>query len=345
LKAGRIFEYERPVKVVEVEQPKISGPWDVIVRVGGAGVCRTDLHIQEGIMKDLFHPSLPYTLGHENSGWVEEVGEKVRGLAKGDPVIVHPQMTCGFCRACRTGNDMYCADSKFPGVDGTDGGYAEFLKTSARCVIKLATGTDPVPLAPFADAGITAYHAVKRIERLTTPESWVVVVGVGGLGHFAIQILKVLTPARVLALDVNGERLELARRIGADDAILAGTDGGVKGVLERISNRGADIVMDFVGEKGTPTNAIKMLKRGGTYSIIGYGGTVTNSTLDMIAREVTIMGNFVGTYNELAELMELNRQGRVRVTFNKFPLSDVANVMEKLNRGEISGRAVLEPAR
>jgi D-arabinose 1-dehydrogenase-like Zn-dependent alcohol dehydrogenase len=345
LKAAQVFEYRKPVRVVEVEEPKISSPWDVIIRIGGAGVCRTDLHIQEGQMKEIFHPSLPYTLGHENSGWIETVGSEVQGFSRGDPVILHPQITCGFCRACRRGDDMYCENSRFPGVDGTAGGYAEFLKTSARCVIKLAPGTNPVPLAPFADAGITAYHAVKRIERLTTPESTIVVVGVGGLGHIAIQLLKTITPARLIALDITEERLALARKIGADEVILAGRDGGVKDLLEKTSGTGCDIVLDFVGERDTPANAIKMLKRGGTYSIIGYGGTVSNTTLDMIAREITIMGNFVGTFNDLAELMELNRQGKVSVTHKTFGLSEAADVMEKLNRGEIQGRAVLDPLR
>lgn len=343
MKAGQIFQYKDPIRIVEVNEPKITRPWDVIVRVGGAGVCRTDLHVKDGLMDGMFHPKLPYTLGHENSGWIEEVGSEVTGLKKGDPVILHPQISCGFCRACRTGNDMYCTSSSFPGVDGTDGGYAEFLKTSSRCVIKLASSVDPVLVAPFADAGITAYHAIKRIERLTTPESWIAVIGIGGLGHIAVQLLKVMTPSRVIAIDLTEERLELARKIGADELALSGKDGGVAEVLSKTSSAGVDVVLDFVGEHSTPEHAIKMLKRGGTYSIIGYGGTVTNPTIDMIAREITIMGNFVGTYNELSELMELYRQGKVGVTCKRFWLSEASEVMSMLDRGEIAGRAILMP--
>src|SRR5450759_2791288 len=164
MKAVRLFVYNEPVKMVDVPDPKIEAPTDVIVKIGGAGVCRTDLHIIEAVWREaLGNPALPYTIGHENAGWIEEVGSGVTNLKKGDPVILHPLRSCGLCRACRAGYDMYCEQGIFPGLDGTDGGYAEYLKTSVRSVIKLAPGTDPVPLAPFADAGITAYHAVKRV--------------------------------------------------------------------------------------------------------------------------------------------------------------------------------------
>lgn len=163
MKAGRIHAYHEPITIDDIEEPKIDSETDVIVKIGGAGVCRTDLHIVDGIWKDaLGNPSLPYTIGHENAGWIEAVGSGVKDLHKGDPVILHPLMSCGICPACRAGQDMHCTHSHFPGLDGTDGGYAEYLKTSVRAVIPLAPGTDPVPLAPFADAGITAYHAVKN---------------------------------------------------------------------------------------------------------------------------------------------------------------------------------------
>ena len=345
MKAVRMFAYNEPVRMVDVPDPVIDSPTDVIVKIGGAGVCRTDLHIIEAVWRDaLGNPPLPYTIGHENAGWIEEVGSAVTGLKKGDPVILHPLRSCGLCRACRAGNDMHCEHGIFPGLDGTDGGYAEYLKTSVRAVVPLAAGTDPIPLAPFADAGITAYHAVKKLIPDTYPGSVVVVTGIGGLGHFAVQLLKVMTPAKVVALDAAPERLEFALKLGADHAVLAGEDGGIRGVLDYTEGRGADIVMDFVGEHGTPEKAFKMLRpKGGVYSIIGYGGTVAPTTLDMINREMKIVGNLVGTYNDLAELMELNHQGKIHITSFTFPLSEAVTVLHDLDTGKIVGRAVLEP--
>ncbi len=343
MRAGRVHAYHEPITVDEVNIPEIEGPNDVIVKIGGAGVCRTDLHIVEGIWKDaVSNPALPYTIGHENAGWIESVGSAVSHLKRGDPVIVHPLMTCGLCPACRGGRDMYCTDSHFPGLDGTDGGYAEYLKTSVRSVIPLAPGTDPVLLAPYADAGITAYHAIKKLAPLTYPGCRVVVLGIGGLGHFAVQILRALTPATVIAVDAQKQRLAFAESIGSHHGVWAGNDGGVAGV-HAIAPEGVDIVFDFVGEHGTPDASLAMLAKGGSYSVIGYGGQVKVPTLDFVNQEINIVGNLVGTYNELAELMELNHQGRVTITAQQFPLADAPKVLAMLDGGQIIGRAVLVP--
>lgn len=344
MKAVQIVGYNEPVKMVDVPEPKIESPTDVIIRVGGAGVCRTDLHILEGIWREtLGNPTLPYTIGHENAGWVEDVGSGVTTLKRGDPVILHPQPSCGLCRACRAGNDMHCVNAYFPGLDGHAGGYAQYMKTTIRAVVPLAPGTDPIPLAPYADAGITAYHAVKKIEPDTYPGSIVAVIGVGGLGHFGVQLLKSMTTARVVAVDTSQERIDFARNIGADHGVVTGTDGGVKGVLD-YSDGGADVVMDFVGEKGTPEAGMAMLRNGGTYSIIGYGGTVSPTTLRMIFSELKIVGNLVGSYTDLAELMELARQGKVHITSSTFPLASANDVLHDLDAGKIIGRAVLVPS-
>ncbi len=345
MKAVRLFGFDQPPKLVDVAEPTISGPLDVIVRVAGAGVCRTDLHLVEGVFKAGMGDKLPFTLGHENAGWIEEVGAGVPHLAKGDPVILHPQPSCGLCRQCRVGNDMHCTGgSFFPGFDGTDGGYAEFMKTTVRSVIKLAPGTDPATLAPYADAGITAYHAVKKQLPVIHPGTTTVVLGVGGLGHFGIQILKALSPARVIALDSRPEKLDFAKRLGADEAFHSALDGGVSAVREATEGLGADIIFDYVGEHGTPDTALKMLRRGGTYSQIGYGGTLTINTVDLLLGEFNIVGNIVGTYNDLAELMELAHEGKVRISAQQFPLEDAADVLHELDAGHIEGRAVLLPA-
>src|SRR5919199_6201232 len=181
MKAARLHEYDENVspgslKVEQVEEPKIEDPSDVIVRIGGAGLCRTDIHVVEGQWKEITGVELPYILGHENAGWVEEVGSAVTNVEVGDAVVVHPQATCGLCRACRAGDDMHCDNSFFPGLN-TDGGMAEYLKTGARAVVKIDPKLQPADVAALADAGLTAYHAVKKAAPLLYPGTNCVVIG------------------------------------------------------------------------------------------------------------------------------------------------------------------------
>src|SRR5215208_4681013 len=179
-----------------IDEPTVDGPLDVVVRIGGAGLCRTDLHIIEGQWAEKSGVTLPYTLGHENAGWVHEVGSAVSNVEVGDAVIVHPLITCGLCRTCRAGDDMHCETGAFPGID-TDGGFAELLKTNARAVVKLDPAIAPQDVAAHADAGLTAYHAVKMAAAILEPGRRAVVIGAGGLGHIGIQCLKALTGAEI----------------------------------------------------------------------------------------------------------------------------------------------------
>ena len=199
MRAVRLHRYgERPV-VEEVPEPVLRGPLDVLVEVGGAGLCRTDLHIVQGQWADRSGVSLPLTLGHETAGWVREVGPGVEHLDPGDAVILHPLVTCGFCLPCRAGNDVHCEASVFPGMDA-DGGMAELVRTSARSVVKLNPGTRPGAVAALADAGLTAYHAVKKALPLLHPGTSCVVVGAGGLGHIGIQLLRIMSATRIIAV-------------------------------------------------------------------------------------------------------------------------------------------------
>src|ERR671919_322216 len=220
MKAVRLHDYHQDPVVDEVPEPKLSGPLDVVVKIGGAGVCRTDLHIMEGQWAEAMAPDLPYTIGHENAGWVHEVGSAVTNVEVGDTVILHPTPTCGLCRACRAGNDMHCANSTFPGLD-SDGGMAEYLLTSARACVKLDPATQPKDVAALADAGITAYHAVRKAVPLLYPGTTAVVQGAGGLGHIGIQALAALTATRIVVVDRNPDALALAKQIGADETVLA----------------------------------------------------------------------------------------------------------------------------
>lgn len=272
MKAVRVHEYDKRPVVDDVPEPAITGPFDVIVRIGGAGLCRTDLHIVEGQWAEKSGVTLPYTIGHENAGWVAEVGSAVSNVAPGDTVILHPVASCGLCRACRAGADAHCASSTFPGINA-DGGMAELLLTNARAVVKLDPALRPADVAALADAGVTAYHAVRKAVPLLYPGTQAVVIGAGGLGHIGVQCLAAMTPAEIIVVDRSPEALELARGYGAAHTVLA--DGGqVAAVAELTGGAGAHIVLDFVGEKGTEAEGVAMLRQAGSYFVIGYGGAV-----------------------------------------------------------------------
>lgn len=341
MKAVRLHQYGEYPRVEEVAEPKVSGPHDVLVRVGGAGVCRTDLHIIEGQFKDKSGVTLPYTLGHENAGWVEAVGSAVSTAAVGDTVIVHPQISCGFCRACRAGDDMHCSHAAFPGMD-TDGGMAELLKTTARSIVKLDAHMAPKDIAALADAGLTAYHAVKKAASILYPGTKAVVIGAGGLGHIGIQCLKALTPAEIIVVDRSAEALNLARSWGADHTVLV--DGKQVASVRDITNGiGAEAIIDFVGEGGAIEDGISMLQRAGTYYIIGYGGVLSVPTIDVTGTEINFVGNLVGTYNDLVELMTLTAQGKVSLHTAVYPLDAANDALHDLDAGKLRGRAILVP--
>src|SRR5688572_161888 len=340
MKAVRLHEYHQQPVVEEVPEPTVKGPLDVVVKIGGAGVCRTDLHIILGQWADRTNVTLPYTIGHENAGWVHEVGSAVTNVQVGDTVILHPTPTCGLCRACRSGNDMHCTDSSFPGLD-SDGGMAEYLLTSARACVKLDPKTRPQDVAALADAGITAYHAVRKALPLLYPGTTSVVIGAGGLGHIGIQCLAALTAARIIVVDRNPEALKLAEQIGAHDTVVA--DGGHVAAVTEMTGGGADVVFDFVAEQGAEQDGFAMTRPAGSYYVIGYGGTLNVATLDIISTERNVIGNIVGTYNELAELMALAQAGKVTLHTRTYPLDAAVEALQDLDAGRVRGRAILVP--
>jgi NAD+-dependent secondary alcohol dehydrogenase Adh1 len=341
MKAVRLQGYHRQPVVEEVPEPTVQGPFDVVVKIGGAGVCRTDLHIIEGQWAERQNPTLPYTLGHENAGWVHEVGSAVTNVQVGDTVILHPTPTCGLCRACRAGDDMHCLDSTFPGLSH-DGGMAEYLLTSALACVKLDPRTRPQDVAALADAGITAYHAVRKAIPLLYPGTTCVLIGAGGLGHIGVQCLAALTATRIIVVDRNPDALKLAEQLGAQHTVVA--DGGqVRAVQELTDGRGANVVLDFVAERGAEQDGFAMTGEAGSYFVIGYGGTVNIPTLDIISTERNIIGNIVGTYNELAELMALAQTGKVALHTRSYPLDAAVEALQDLDAGRVRGRAILVP--
>jgi NAD+-dependent secondary alcohol dehydrogenase Adh1 len=337
--AARLHRYHDPLAVEQIAEPEVTDPHDVIVRLGGAGLCRTDLHIQEGQWAEKSGVELPYVLGHENAGWVHEVGSAVTNVAVGDTVIVHPLVTCGLCRACRAGDDVHCENNLFPGIS-VDGGFAELLKTSARSVVKLDPSLHPKDIAALADAGLTAYHAVKKAAAILHPGARAVVIGAGGLGHIGIQCLKAMTPAEIIVVDPSERARALAGEIGADSTIAA--DGKqVDTILEMTDGKGAEAIIDFVGEKGAIEDGVAMLRNAGSYYVIGYGENINVPTIDIISREINFIGNLVGSYNDLSELMTLTAQGQVTLHTSAYPLEAVNDAMADLDAGRLQGRGIL----
>jgi NAD+-dependent secondary alcohol dehydrogenase Adh1 len=341
MRAVRVHRYHADPSIDDIGEPKLQGPLDVIVKIGGAGVCRTDLHILEGQWDAIQHPQLPYVIGHENAGWVHEVGDGVTNVSVGDTVILHPQPSCGLCLACRRGDDMHCESAFFPGLSNHDGGMAEYLRTTARACVKLNPETNPADVAALADAGITAYHAVRKAVPLLPPGTTAVVQGAGGLGHIGIQCLKALTATRVVVVDKNPDALKLAGEIGADDTVVA--DGNHVAAVQDLTGGGATVVIDFVAEQGAEMDAWHMTGAGGSMFVIGYGGELRIPTLDFVAGEKNIVGNIVGTYSDLAELMVLAQAGKVTLHTQQYPLDRAVDALHDLDAGKVRGRAILVP--
>lgn len=223
--------------------------------------------------------TLPYTIGHENAGWIHAVGSSVTGLAIGDAVILHPLVTCGLCRACRSGDDVHCENSSFPGIN-VDGGYAEYLKTTARSVIKLDANLQPADVAALADAGLTAYHAAAKAAQGLRPGEFCVIIGAGGLGHIGVQVMAAISGATLIVIDRNPDALALAKEIGADHVVLSTEDGTfVKEILDLTKGKGAEAVLDFVCEGGSMVSGVKMLRRAGNYYVVGYGENINIPTI------------------------------------------------------------------
>ena len=312
----------------------------MLIKIEGAGVCATDLHAIDGEMEPA-GVTLPLVLGHENAGRVAAVGDLVSTVVVGDPVLVFPPHSCGLCVACRRGIDMHCDQHQFTGLT-VDGGFAEYVVVAERSVVKLPPGTNPVDVAPYADAGVTAYHAIRRVAHLAVPGATAVVIGIGGVGHVGLQLLRELgSGALMVAVDPNPLRRALAASLNAD-AVLDSVEV-VDAVRDLTDGRGADLVIDFVGTQQTHEDATGMLAKGGTYSIVGFGGMVTVPSAAMVGNEQAIVANLVGTWVDLWEVMQLHARGKLTLKTETHRLEDVNDVLAKLREGEITGRAVLTP--
>jgi len=346
MRAARLHEYTHEMSdglsIDTVDAPQISSSGDVVVEVEGAGWCQTDNHIIEGMWEQYVPQPLPMTLGHENAGTVVETADEVDIVSEGDQVICHPVQTCGTCRPCRQGETMYCENDKFNGLT-TDGGFADELLTSERSVIPLPDGVDPADIAPHADAGITAYHAAKKAVDGLNPGDTAVVIGVGGLGHIGLQCLDAMSAADIVALDIKQSARDLAADLGAHYT-LDPESQDIPDEIEGITDgRGAAQVLDFVGADGTTALAPDITAAGGDHHIIGYGGHIHEPAQALVNGEFSFVGNIVGRYAELQELVALVDRGAVDLHTSRYDLEDVNEVAQRLEDREIDGRAVITP--
>jgi propanol-preferring alcohol dehydrogenase/NAD+-dependent secondary alcohol dehydrogenase Adh1 len=346
MQAARLHEYtddmSEGLQIDDVDRPEPQKSNDIIIDVQGAGWCQTDNHIIEGMWAEYVDQPLPMTLGHENAGTVVEVGPEVTTVEEGDAVICHPVQTCGVCRPCRLGEDMYCENSVFNGLN-TDGGFAEFMLTNDRAVIPLPDGVDPTDIAPHADAGITAYHAAKKAVDELNPGDFSVVIGIGGLGHIGLQALNAMSATDIIAVDVKDEALDLASDLGAHHTINP-RDDDVAAEIEGITDgAGAQQVLDFVGRDETTAYAPDITAAGGDHHIIGYGGHIHEPAQALVNGEFAFRGTLVGKYTELQELVKLVERGDVELRTSRYDLDDVNTVAERLEHNEIEGRAVITP--
>ncbi|PXY36498.1 NAD(P)-dependent alcohol dehydrogenase [Prauserella flavalba] len=348
MKALRLLEWKSEPVLVDVAEPR-PGHGQVVVRIGGAGACHSDLHLMHDFAAGQLPWGPPFTLGHENAGWVHALGEGVTGLEPGQAVAVYGPWGCGTCPRCQAGADTYCenlAAAPVPGGGGglgLDGGMAEFmLVPAARHLVPLPAGLDPVTAAPLTDAALTPYHAVRRAWPKLPPGSTAVVIGVGGLGHLAIQILKATTAARIVAVDTRADARALATDEGAD-LVLAPGEAGADVIRDFTGGRGADVVLDCVGNDATLALGAACARTLGELTIIGLGGGTLPVSFFGLPYELSVQTTYWGTRPELVEVLDLASRGLLRAMATAFPLSEAPEAYHRLAAGELVGRAVITP--
>ncbi|MFI7005166.1 NAD(P)-dependent alcohol dehydrogenase [Streptomyces sp. NPDC050145] len=331
-------------EVVTVPDPE-PGPGQVLLKVTAAGVCHSDIAVMSWSAEELSFP-LPLTLGHEGVGTVAALGAGVTGLSEGDSVAVYGPWGCGACIKCAEGKENYCLRARELGIHppglGAPGSMAEYMIVDdPRHLVPLG-GLDPVAAVPLTDAGLTPYHAIKRSLPKLVPGSTAVVIGTGGLGHVAIQLLRAMTAARVVALDVSEEKLSLARTVGAHQALLSDAGAAAK-VRELTGGRGAEAVFDFVGIQPTVDTAGAIAATEGDVTLVGIGGGALPVGFGRQNYEVSVTAPYWGSRAELIEVLDLARAGDVSVHTETYSLDDAPEAYARLHDGKINGRAVILP--
>ncbi|MFD6895420.1 NAD(P)-dependent alcohol dehydrogenase [Rhodococcus sp. NPDC060086] len=331
--------------VVEIPTPA-PGPGEILLKVTAAGLCHSDIFVMDQ-PEDSYGYGLPLTLGHEGVGTVAELGAGVTGVSIGDAVAVYGPWGCGTCHACALGRENYCTRAAELGIAppglGSPGSMAEYMIVDSVRHLAPIGDLDPVRAAPLTDAGLTPYHAVQRVRSLLGPGSTSVVVGVGGLGHVAIQILRAVTATRIVAVDLDDQRLALARSIGADDAVRS--DAGAADAVRALTNGlGATAVFDFVGAQSTIDMAQQIVAIDGHISIVGiHAGAHAKVGFFLVPFGASVVTPYWGTRSELMEVIALARDGRLDVHTETFTLDDGPAAYRRLREGSILGRGVVIP--
>ncbi len=351
MKVARIVKPNKPLEMKEVEIPKPKGS-QVLVKIQSSGVCHSDIHLWEGGYQGLGGEFLkatergvqyPLTPGHEIAGVVEDMGDEVpEEFRKNDRVLVYPWMGDGLCPACRAGSENLCDKPRSLGIY-TDGGYAEYiLVPSYRYLVKLDNDADMDASATLSCSALTAYSAVKNTE--IKPNDNVVIVGAGGLGLMAIQLAKAITGAKVIALDIDENKLQTAKKEGGADIIVnSRKEDAAKAVMESTDKMGADAIIDFVNASKTAELDMQMLRKRGKVVLVGlFGGELQLSLVTMPTRAYKLIGSYTGNLTDLLELVSLAKRGVIKpLISDRFKLNQATEALSKLKEGKIVGRAVI----
>ena len=343
--AYRLLDWETPPQLVEVGVP-VPGPGQLLMRVAGNGLCHSDQTMPQipGSIGELLGWRMPFTLGHEIAGWVDELGDGVTGVGEGDAVALVSPSSCGECRACLRGQDSACPKGLVGRGYGRDGGLAGYvLVDSMRSVLPLGS-IDPVQAGPLTDAGATSYHAVKRVVPRLGPGSTAVVIGAGGLGAFAVQHLRALTPAFVVAVDANPARLAIVTELGAHHTV-EGVDGDTHAEIQRLtSGEGADAVLDFVGIDDTIATGVTAVRPYGAFGLIGAaGGSFRRPWYGGLPKDAEVFTFQGSSIADAQDVMALAEAGLIRSDVDVFPLEQVAEAYGAMEAGTLRGRAVVTP--
>ncbi|MEA3412148.1 MAG: NAD(P)-dependent alcohol dehydrogenase [Pseudomonadota bacterium] len=345
MKAYKLAGWKQGGHYVDVAKPE-AGAGDVLIRMDGAGICHSDLHIMHEwtpeIMPYLANMEPDFTLGHENAGWIEAIGPGVRGWEVDQAVVISPVWACGRCAACRAGDDAYCEDSMgVSGGLGLDGGLASHMVAPARSLVALKN-LEPSQAAPLTDAGMTSYHAVKHSLDVLTPDSTALVIGVGGLGHMAVAYLRELTGGPVIAVDRSDAARQMATDLGAD-LVLDSDETTAEAVKEATGGLGVRAVFDFVGIDATMKLAATVVRKRGKVTVVGLGGGIFPFTHGSLPYATTIGYTFGGSLIDLAEVVALAESGRVRPHVQHFAFDQIGQAYQALHEGKVKGRAVILP--
>ncbi|HVY10534.1 MAG TPA: alcohol dehydrogenase catalytic domain-containing protein [Mycobacteriales bacterium] len=338
MRAYRLLDWQR-ADFADVPVPD-PGPGQVRVRVAGVGLCHSDVIFLDS-PPGLLPYEVPFTLGHEIAGHVDAVGDDVDGVSLDEAVAVACMAPCGHCRWCRRGQDNYCIDTWRGRGFGTDGGLAEYVVVGAGQVVPLGE-LDPRIVSPLTDAGATSYHAVKKVLPKIYDDSTVVVIGVGGLGGYGVQWLRMLTSSRIIAVEARPERIKAAADLGAHEVIEAG-EGLSKRLAEAIGDGGADVILDFVGDDKTIRAAMRNVAKAGAIGLVGQGFGSAEVRYGAWAHDADLFNPQGATIAELHEVVALAKTGDVVVEMEQFAFDDVVAAYDRLRAGTLNGRAVVLP--